>query len=161
MNVSILKNFARLFARTRNCRESAMGVGFDWNDAVLKGEELLANKNVRKQLEKIDREDKQSLCYVKAGLTRLAFGAVNDAVALVFDDDVTYEKVIKADLFNLAEIKKIKGGGIEMKFFDRQKAMEKLVEFDPNLKEESDAEKFIKAVYSGSSDIPEEVEEDA
>ena len=30
------------------------------------------------------------------------------------------------DLFNISEIKKVKGGGVEIKFFDRIKALEKL-----------------------------------
>lgn len=160
MNASIVKSFARLFARTRNSREAAVGVGINSDEAVLKGEELLANKNVRKELHRIDSENEQSLCYVKSGLSRLAFGAVNDAAQLIFKENITSDDIMKADLFNVSEIKKIKGGGVEIKFFDRQKALEKLVEFDPALKEVSDAEKFIKAICGGSEKMPDEVEND-
>ncbi len=62
------------------------------------------------------------------GFARLAFGCVSDAVSLVFSDDVTREAIENMDLFNIAEIKRKKGGDIEIKFFDRQKALEKLKE---------------------------------
>lgn len=148
------KSFARLFVRTRNAREAALGVGIPTEEALVKGEQLLENKNVKAQIRKLDKENEQTLSYVKSGLSRLAFGSVNDAVRLVFDEDITEEKIMMSDLFNVSEIKKVKGGGVEIKFFDRQKALEKLVEFDPKLKEISDAEKFLNAVYSGAKDIP-------
>ncbi len=36
------------------------------------------------------------------------------------------EKLPTLDLFNISEIKRVKGGGMEIKFFDRLKALEKL-----------------------------------
>ena len=99
----------------------------------------------------------QTLCYVKTGLSRLAFGSVNEAAALVFSEEITRDDVLRADLFNVSEIKRVKGGGVEMKFFDRQKALEKLVELDPELKEVSAAQEFLNAVYSGSQDMDEDI----
>ena len=40
---------------------------------------------------------------------------------------------------------------VEVKFYDRQKALEKLVELDPDLREVSAAQEFLNAVY-GSDD---------
>ena len=114
---------------------------------------MLARKSVKKAIRKLDNEDIQNLCYVKTGLSRLAFGSINDAAALLFAEEPTREEVLSADLFNVAEIKKVKGGGVEMKFYDRQKALEKLVELDPELKEVSAAQEFLNAVYAGSQDI--------
>ena len=150
------KSFAQMFVRTRNSTEAALLLGEEPQRAKAAGEQLYCDSRVQKEIKRLDKENPQSLCYVKTGLSRLAFGSVNDAVQLVFDDEITEEKIAHADLFNVSEIKRIKGGGVEVKFWDRQKALEKLVELDPDLKEISDAEKFIQAVYSGSTNSPDE-----
>ena len=154
MNKLNPKNFARIFVRTRNAEETARRMGALPEQSADVGEEMLDSKRVKDEIRKLDKEDSQTLCYVKTGLSRIAFGSINDAVALMFDDNVTREQIMKADLFNVAEIKRVKGGGVEIKFRDRQKALEKLVELDPELKEHSDAESFLRAVYSGSEKIP-------
>ena len=143
--------FAKVFVRTRNGSETAVRLGAQPEKAKLIEAELLADPNVKKAIRKLDKEDVQTLCYVKTGLSRLAFGSINEAAALVFADEVSRDEILKADLFNVSELKRIKGGGVEMKFFDRQKALEKLVELDPDLREVSAAQEFLNAVY-GSDD---------
>ena len=68
---------------------------------------------------------------VKSGLRRLAFGEITDAVTLLFaeSEDILPE-IPNLDLFNISEIKRPKGGGMEIKFFDRIKSLEKLREMD-------------------------------
>ena len=67
---------------------------------------------------------------IMSGFERLAFGSCNDAVYLVFSEDLPPPDVIaKLDLFNVSEIKRVKGGGVEVKLFDRQKALERMMEF--------------------------------
>ena len=143
--------FAKVFVRTRNGSETAVRLGAQPENAKLIEAELLADPNVKKAIRKLDKEDVQTLCYVKTGLSRLAFGSINEAAALVFADEVSRDEILKADLFNVSELKRVKGGGVEMKFFDRQKALEKLVELDPDLREVSAAQEFLNAVY-GSDD---------
>lgn len=64
---------------------------------------------------------------VSEGLRRLAFGEITDAVSLLFvSEDEIIEKLPCLNLFNVSEIKRVKGGGMEIKFFDRLKALEKL-----------------------------------
>ncbi len=66
---------------------------------------------------------------VEAGLTKLAFGDVSDAVSLLFlSDEEALSKLPKLNLFNVSEIKKPRGGGMEIKFYDRIKACERLRE---------------------------------
>lgn len=66
---------------------------------------------------------------IKQGLMDLAFGDVSDAVSLLYlSDDEVIEKLPKLNLFNISEIKRPRGGGMEIKFFDRIKACEKLKE---------------------------------
>ncbi|MBQ8965945.1 terminase small subunit [Ruminococcus sp.] len=145
--------FAKMFVRTRNGSETAVRLGAEPAEAKRIEADFLANAAVKREIKKLDKEDMQTLCYVKTGLSRLAFGSINEAAALVFAEELKAEDVLKADLFNVAEIKRVKGGGVEMKFFDRQKALEKLVELDPELKEVSAAQEFLNAVYGGSQDL--------
>ena len=145
--------FAKMFVRTRNGSETAVRLGAEPAEAKQIEADLLASAAVKREINKLDCEDTQTLCYVKTGLSRLAFGSINEAAALVFVEELTREEVLRADLFNVAEIKRVKGGGVEMKFFDRQKALGKLVELDPERKEVSAAQELLDAVYSGSQEI--------
>ena len=63
------------------------------------------------------------------GLLQLAFGDVSEAVSLLYmSDEEALEKLPQLNLFNVSEIKRPRGGGMEIKFFDRIKACEKLRE---------------------------------
>ena len=67
---------------------------------------------------------------VREGLSKLAFGDISDAVKLLYmEDSEALEKLPSLNLFNISEIKRPKGGGMEIKFFDRIKACEKLREY--------------------------------
>lgn len=61
---------------------------------------------------------------VMIGYERLAFGSTADAFRLMMADEPP--DVSQLDLFNVAEIKKPKDGAMELKFFDRLKALEQL-----------------------------------
>lgn len=64
---------------------------------------------------------------VTEGLRRLAFGEIQDAVTLLFESEENIlSSLPRLDLFNVSEIKRQKGGGMEIKFFDRLKALERL-----------------------------------
>lgn len=60
----------------------------------------------------------------KSGLERIAFGSVNDAVSLLFKAEPAPEELRRLDLNSVAEIRRQKDGGIEIKFYDRMKALE-------------------------------------
>ena len=66
---------------------------------------------------------------IQNGLCALAFGDISDAVSLLYmSDEEALEKIPELNLYNVSEIKRPKGGGMEIKFFDRIKACEKLRE---------------------------------
>lgn len=92
------------------------------------------------------------------GLRRLAFGEITDAVTLLFESDENILASLSSlDLFNVSEIKRPKGGGMEIKFFDRLKALEKLrevVEFE----NESSSVSFYEALEKSSAMIKHEHE---
>lgn len=66
------------------------------------------------------------------GYQRLAFGSVSDAVRLVCAENLSELKLDDMDLFLVSEIKKPKDGSMEIKFFDRLKALEKLGSVENN-----------------------------
>ena len=61
-----------------------------------------------------------------AGYYRMAFGGVADALKLLYTEHPSDEQLSEMDLFMISEIKKPKDGMLEIKFFDRLKALEKL-----------------------------------
>lgn len=73
------------------------------------------------------RRKKSTKEIVEKGLLKLATGDIGDAVSLLYmSDEEVIDKLPKLNLFNVSEIKKPKGGGLEIKFFDRIKAFERL-----------------------------------
>ncbi len=70
---------------------------------------------------------------IQDGLSRLAFGEISDAVSLLYmSDEEALKRLPELNLFNVSEIKRPKGGGMEIKFFDRLKACERLGERLPD-----------------------------
>ena len=124
------KRFARFFFYLRNLREAASHTGARAEEA-----------------------DSDTLSYVKRGLNRIAFGAVNDAVKLVFDaENMTARDIMGMDLFNVSEIKISGKNVLEIKFFDRQKALEKLGELAPQLDGGGESKRLIESIYGRDGD---------
>lgn len=105
------------------------------------------------ELKKLEEADSDTLSYVKRGLNRIAFGAVNDAVKLVFDaENMTARDIMGMDLFNVSEIKISGKNVLEIKFFDRQKALEKLGELAPQLDGGGESKRLIESIYGRDGD---------
>lgn len=76
--------------------------------------------------EMYEKKRKNLLERAYCGYERLAFGSIEDIVELVCKANFSEKDLNSLDFFNISEIKKNKDGGIEVKFFDRIKALEKL-----------------------------------
>ena len=85
------------------------------------------------------------------GYEKLAFGSIEDAVRLLFCEEAGSELLSQLDLFNIAEIKRPKGGGMEIKFFDRLKAMEYLNEL--GRMEQAGQSPFYQALEEGARSL--------
>lgn len=159
-----LRDFALHFCFSGNATEAAVAAGVTPLRAKIEGLKLLARKPVRNHVKRISDNKSYTQNEVLSGLERLAFGRINDAAELAFSEDITKEKIARADLFNVSEIRRIKGGGVEIKFFDRQKAIEKLAECIEKLDSEENAKSLVESIYGKaeeadiSSDTP--LEED-
>lgn len=118
--------FCTYYCLSRNGREAAAKSGymFPEKNAV----RLLKKKEIAAEIERIDKEKRTEKTDIISGYYRLAFGCFADAVSLLFKEDITAEELQKMDLYNISDIKRKKGGDIEIKFFDRIKALERLEE---------------------------------
>ena len=120
--------FCRWYVRLRNMRESALRSGFTIMPEQ-RALSLLSKKNIRQKIAELEKENSADQKLISAGLERLAFGSVTDAVKLILStSDNSSPDIDSLDLFNVSEIKFTSGKGMEIKFFDRLKALEKLSE---------------------------------
>lgn len=120
------QDFCDYYFATRNPREAAIYAGYSLNPARA-GAKLLLKSAISDEIQKRDSKNAARIEEICAGLRRLAFGSVADAVKLAYSEEpLSGGQIEELDLFNISEIKRPKGGGTEIKFFDRLKALEKL-----------------------------------
>lgn len=87
----------------------------------------LSFKSTEKGMRKTARRKKTLPEQIEQGLLDIALGSVSDAISLLFmTEEEIIERLPKLKLINVSEIKRPKGGGMEIKFFDRIKALERL-----------------------------------
>lgn len=141
------KLFCKFYSVFRNPRESAAAAGYTF--ASSKAVKLLERADIRKEIRKLELKNQTSFSEVVSGLRRLAFGSSADAVKLIFREEITDDEIEHLDLFNVSDIKRPKSGGVEIKFFDRQKALEKLLQIS-ELDDTSGASSFLTALEKGA-----------
>ena len=131
--------FCAYYSRTHSVREAAARAGFR-RKPELNGIRLLEKESVRVEIERLEQQ-------IRDGYRRLAFGPVTDAVKLLFLEEAPSPgQLEEMDLFPITEIKRPRTGGIEMKFCDRLKALEKLAQ----LEAQENGASFYQALESGA-----------
>ena len=142
------KSFCSCFVSCGSADEAAYSAGFVKNPRKA-GEELLCREDISQEIKRLGMCRSQSLSDIDAtGYRRLAFGSISDAVSLLYMEKPTKEQLEHMDLFLVSEIKRPKDGSMEIKFFDRLKALEKL-KSDEN--PEDTALPFYDAILKGAS----------
>ncbi|MBE6793689.1 MAG: terminase small subunit [Ruminococcaceae bacterium] len=122
------KEFCRLYLSYADPGAAAEGAGFE-GDFLKIGNALLSRDEVSEEIERLCNVQKKSMAKMAAvGYQKLAFGSIADAVSLLYKEKPCLEELRKMDLFSISEIKRPKDGSVEIKFFDRMKALEKLSE---------------------------------
>lgn len=121
------KTFCYLYTNTGDMCKAAVKAGFETNPeqaAFL----LLQKDEVKEEINKNRNEYKRQLSHLALkGYERLAFGNISDAVRLLYAPQLDDLQLEKMDLFCVSEIKK-KDDLVEIKFFNRLNAMEKLLQ---------------------------------
>ncbi len=139
--------FCYQYIKTGNAKEAAMLAGYK-NNPEQKGTELMAKSKISQKVEEIYFDKKKNLIYkAMTGYERLAFGSISDSVKLLFAENLRSEDLDKMNLFNISEIKKPKDGAMEIKFFDRLRALEKLEQVD--IEQKGDKDPFYYALEQG------------
>ncbi len=119
------KEFCRYYVTLQNSREAASNAGYGMLSR-LAGEKLMMKKEVKDEIARLNKLNEDLSC-AKQGFRRLAFGSVADAIRLI---DGERDNLDSMDLFMVSDIKLVKGGGMEVKFYDRQKALESLASLE-------------------------------
>lgn len=122
--------FCRQYLKTGNPKEAAILSGYN-SAPEAKAMWLLSRPEICKKIDELYSEKKRNFIYRAAiGYERLAFGSISDAIRLIFSEKLDFAEIEKMNLFNIAEIKKPRDGALEIKFFDRLRALEKLEQID-------------------------------
>ena len=148
--------FCCWYAVTGDPEGSAVRAGYSREEALPQALACLRSRCCRKQIAQL-RTALSGTDSILAGLRRLAFGSSTDAVKLAFSDELPPPDIISSlDLYNVSEIKRVKGGGVEIRLFDRMKALEKLFELENSFSGRDMAESLISALAPGEEDDPSE-----
>lgn len=144
--------FCSLAATLGNCTEAAYKAGFTVFPQK-KAEKLMRKKAVSDEIKKIKERNAKNE-EALTGLRRIAFGSVADAVNLAvnFGEPTDTHSL---DLFSVSEIKYTAGKGVEIKFYDRLKALEKLAEIE-RLSENTGALSIYEAIEKSARSYPNE-----
>ena len=120
------KLFCALYVSYGDCKQACVLSGYSSHPETT-GEKLLMRQDILSEISRISLEREKILkgCAL-FGFARLAFGSVTDAVKLLMCDDLSKLELDNMDFFNISEIKRPKDGSMEIKFFDRLKAIEQL-----------------------------------
>ena len=122
--------FCRYLIALGDPRQAAVLAGFE--PEICRGAaQLVTRADIIRECKKISKAMLRLKLSPRRGLERVAFGGVGDALALLFMDEAPApERLQCLDLFSVSEIKRPKGGGIEIKFHDRLKALLTLLEYE-------------------------------
>lgn len=138
--------FCRLAADGYSTRDAAVKSGyhvFPERSAAA----LLERGEIKAEIERLSKAHAVGRDEIAAGLRRLAFGSVADAVRLACTDEPGPGEIDEMDLFCVSEIKRGKNG-VEIKFFDRLKALQFLGQLSSGT--EDTAEPFYRALEQGA-----------
>ncbi len=127
-------------------REAAAKAGL--KNPEKSGLKLLAMPQIKSRIEELSRP-KIRLGEVESGLRRLAFGDLSDVIRLITTENISDLSLEKMDLMLVSELKYSKNG-VEVKLFDRMKALLKLAEL-AEAAAESGEEGFFEALNKSAA----------
>lgn len=114
--------FCRAYLGSMDAQRAARSTGAE------DGFALLRKKSVREALTRMRQSGGPCREDVLRRLGEIAFARANDAVKLALGAELTAREIDALELGALAEFKRGSGGAVEVKFFDRVKALELLCE---------------------------------
>lgn len=155
------KLFCFYYAELGEAKEAALKAGYPKALALKQGLKLLSKGGIRDEIRVLSEKNKKRDLKNRAvaGLLRLAFSSDKDSIKLLlYDKERLINELPELDLFHVSEIKIPKENAVEIKFFDRFKAFEKLVEIAGSESSEGDSLDFYAALENTASSFGEEEE---
>lgn len=155
--------FCYYCAAGQSPREAAFKAGYPSLLCEGAGARLLRQERIREKIDKYSKERALRCAQelARSGLERIALGSVSDVLRLMLSDEADGPiDPDGMDLFNVAEIKRPKGGGFEVKFFDRIRALEKLAAIGENGGGQNGASSFYEALKMSAAAIGAQPPED-
>lgn len=147
--------FCCYFSELSSVLESALAAGYPKETAFIEGTRILENpkaiKFIRKQREILFNKEESS---AEKALRRIAFSNPQSTVNSVISEDADF---FDGDCFCISEIKKVKGGGAEIKFVNKLDALKLLYEIEDARKKSDGATNFFSALQLESSGDNDEV----
>ena len=139
------KVFFQNIANGKTVEESALLAGYTDQGAGL---ELISKDVIMEEITRLlSAKSKLLKNLALLGYQHLAFGSISDCISLITEENIPKERLGQMDLFMISEIKKPKDGAMEIKFFDRLKALEKL---QAETEERGGAVPFYEALEKGA-----------
>jgi hypothetical protein len=138
--------FCRLVSQGYPSRDAAARAGYR-TAPERSAAGLIARADVREKIARLAKNHADGIDEAAAGLRRIAFGSVSDAVRLACADEIDPDEIDRMDLFCVSEIKRGKNG-VEIKFFDRIRALQCLQEMSHA--DDDAAEPFYRALEQGA-----------
>lgn len=146
------REFCRKYISCGNGCEAAESAGYAKTPSKA-ADTLLSREDITEEIARLCKLKRQTDAQIaRAGYQRLAFGSIADAVSLLYMENPAMSELEKMDLFSVAEIKRPKDGSMEIKFFDRLKALEKL---SSSTQDESGAAPIYEAIVKGARALQE------
>lgn len=120
------KLFCVYFVNSADAEQSAIDAGYG-NNPLQKALMLLSRSDVADEIANLAKVNERVMSKVaRCAYKKLAFGSIADAISLLYMDSPTKKQLQDMDLYMVSEIKKLKDGSMEIKFYDKMKAFEKL-----------------------------------
>lgn len=143
------KTFCVYVAQGKSLEESSVLCGYDEN----RGISLITKPEIMNEITALLKAKANLMKNLSVlGYQQLAFGGIADCISLVTEEKVSKDELQNMNLFMISEIKKPKDGAMEIKFFDRLKALEKLQDY---LDGESQCVPFYEALEKGAKALGE------
>ncbi len=137
--------FCRLYSAGESPRAAAAEAGFSPPGTASRL--LLLRREINAEIKRL-KASAAAPPTAAEGLRKIAFGSITDAVKLALGDGDAYSSPETLDLFCVSEIKIPKEGAMEIKFFDRIKALSALSELENG--GENDASGILSAIIKSA-----------
>lgn len=142
--------FCQAYTALGNINEAASLAGYTIKTAY----RLLLDDDIQMMCKTLSGQKIYTKSQAVAGLSRLAFGDVNDALLLLLNlEEAEGEDFKSLDLFCVSKIKVSSKGDIEFTFHDRQKALLALLEHAEKEKESSEDGSFYNALKQSAHNL--------